>query len=262
MLKKNKILIFKYILNLINGAFLILGLLLMGFGAWLLLDRNNFLIVLDENKHFITYSSQMMIGTGSAIVLFCLLGYLGIHKEIRWLLILYAALLMCPIGVQVVLSSLIFTKKEEVHGIWREEFDLIISKYGSKNMPGDIPKWTILNLLQKKLQCCGQNNYTDWIKNTNKENSEQVPCSCTNSTLRKWFCDEPLNSTYLEGCENKIRTWYEANILTLMAVNFGLLTLEILQVSLTISFFKHIKKRINVEMWPWNFNLSEAARPL
>ncbi|KAM6216433.1 tetraspanin-19 [Rhynchocyon petersi] len=248
MLRKSKILVFKYVLNLINGAFLILGLLLLGFGVWLLLDKTNLLTVFDDKSDFVTRVSQMLIGTGSAIALFCLLGYLGIHKEIRWLLILYAALLLCSIGVQVVLSTLIFLKKEEVHQEWQDKFDVIISKYGSKNMPEDIPKWTFLNLLQKTLQCCGRNNYTDWIKNMNKESSEVVPCSCTNSTLRKWFCDEPLNSTYLEGCENKIRTWYDANILTLMAISLGLLISEVLQVSLTISYFRHIKNKIYVEM--------------
>ncbi|XP_034500369.1 putative tetraspanin-19 isoform X2 [Ailuropoda melanoleuca] len=210
MLRKNKTLIFKYFLNLINGAFLVLGLLLMGFGAWLLLDKNNFFTALDENNHLIVYIFQILAGTGSAIVLLCLLGYLGIHNEIRWLLLLYTALLMWAFGVQVVLSTFIFIKKKE-------------------------------------LQCCGQYNYTDWIKNKNKENPEQVPCSCTNSTLRKWFCDEPLNATYLEGCENKINIWYSGNALTLIGINFGLLASEVLQILLTVSFFRHIKNRICAE---------------
>ncbi|XP_039724911.1 tetraspanin-19 isoform X2 [Pteropus medius] len=226
MLRKSKSLIFKYFLNLMNGAFLVLGLLLMGFAAWLLLDRNNFFTALDEKNHLIVYIFRILIGTGSAIVLLCLLGYLGIHYEIRWLLILYAVQLIGAFGVQVVLSALIFTMKEEVLQVWHDEIDLVISQYGSKDMPEDIPKWTILNVLQKTLQCCGQHNYTDWIKNKSKENSEQVPCSCTNSTLSKWFCDEPLNATYLQGCETKINTWYQANALTLIGINFGLLVLE------------------------------------
>ncbi|XP_004748653.1 tetraspanin-19 isoform X2 [Mustela nigripes] len=244
MLRKNKTLIFKYFLNLINGAFLVLGLLLMGFGTWLLLDRNNIFTALDENNHLIVYIFQILMGTGSAIVLLCLLGYLGIHNEIRWLLLLYTALLMWAVGVQVVLSTFIFIKKKEVHQVLHDKIDLIIIEYGSKDMPEDIPKWIILNSLQKTLQCCGQYNYTDWIKNKNKETPEQVPCSCTNSTLRKWFCDEPLNSTYLEGCENKINTWYSGNALTLIGINFGLLASEVLQILLTISFFRHIKNRI------------------
>ncbi|XP_036884341.1 tetraspanin-19 isoform X4 [Sturnira hondurensis] len=211
MLRKSKLLILKYFLNLINGAFLVLGLLFMGFGAWLLLDRNNFFTALDENNHLIAYIFGIFIGSGSAIVFLCLLGYLGIHNEIRWLLILYAVLLTWACGVQVALSALTFTKKEE-------------------------------------LQCCGQHNYTDWIKNKNKENSGQIPCSCTNSTLRNWFCDEPLNATYIEGCENKINTWYQANVLTLIGINFALLVSEVLQVSLTVSFFRHIKNRIHAEM--------------
>ncbi|XP_011373262.1 putative tetraspanin-19 [Pteropus vampyrus] len=248
MLRKSKSLIFKYFLNLMNGAFLVLGLLLMGFAAWLLLDRNNFFTALDEKNHLIVYIFRILIGTGSAIVLLCLLGYLGIHYEIRWLLILYAVQVIGAFGVQVVLSALIFTMKEEVLQVWHDEIDLVISQYGSKDMPEDIPKWTILNVLQKTLQCCGQHNYTDWIKNKSKENSEQVPCSCTNSTLSKWFCDEPLNATYLQGCETKINTWYQANALTLIGINFGLLVLEVLQVSLSISFSRHIKNRIYTEI--------------
>ncbi|XP_045047983.2 tetraspanin-19 isoform X3 [Desmodus rotundus] len=223
MLRKSKPLILKYFLHLINGAFLVLGLLLVGFGAWLLLDRNNFFTALDEKNHLIVYIFGILIGTGSSIVFLCLLGYLGIHNEIRWLLIL-------------------------VHQVWHDEIDLVISQYGSKDVPEDIPKWTALNALQKMLQCCGQHNYTDWVKNQNKENSGQIPCSCTNSTLRKWFCDEPLNTTYLEGCENKINTWYQANVLTLIEINFGLLVSEVLQVSLTVSFFRRIKNKIHAEM--------------
>ncbi|XP_036878530.1 tetraspanin-19 isoform X2 [Manis javanica] len=200
MLRKNKTLIFKYFLNLINGAFLVLGLLLMAFGAWLLLDRNNFFTVLDENNQLIIPVFQVLIGTGSATVLLCLLGFLGIHNEIRWLLILYAALLMWAVGGQVVLSAFIFTKKKEVQQVWHDEIDLVISKYGAQDMPEDIPKWTILNTLQKT------------------------------------------------GCENKISTWFHANAFTLIGINFGLLASEVLQVSLTVSFFRHIKNRIYAEM--------------
>ncbi|XP_058427307.1 tetraspanin-19 isoform X3 [Marmota monax] len=221
MLKKNKVLIFKYFLNLINSAFLILGLLFVGFGACLLLDRNTFLTALDENKQFIIYISQILIGMGSAVVLLCLLGYLSIHIKIVWLLIL-------------------------VQQLWHDKMDLVISEYGSKDKPEDIPKWTILNALQKTLQCCGQHNYTDWIKNKNKETSDQVPCSCTNSTLRKWFCDEPLNATYLEGCGGKISTWFDANALTFIGINFGLLTSEVLQVSFIVAFLRH-KNRVYAE---------------
>ncbi|XP_054383434.1 tetraspanin-19 isoform X10 [Pongo abelii] len=200
MLRNNKTIIIKYFLNLINGAFLVLGLLFMGFGAWLLLDRNNFLTAFDENNHFIVSISQILIGMGSSTVLFCLLGYIGIHNEIRWLLIVYAVLITWAFAVQVVLSAFIVTKKEEVQQLWHDEIDFVISEYGSKDKPEDITKWTILNALQKT------------------------------------------------GCENKISAWYNVNVLTLIGINFGLLTSEVFQVSLTVCFFKHIKNIIHAEM--------------
>ncbi|XP_004469507.2 tetraspanin-19 [Dasypus novemcinctus] len=248
MLRKNKILIFKYFLNLFNGAFLALGLLLMGSGTWLLLDRNIFFNAFDGNNHLIICISHMLLGVGSATVLLSLLGYLGINKEIRWLLILHAGLLILASGVQVILTVLIFTKKEEVLQVWYGKIDLLISKHETKDIPEDITNRKILNALQKLFQCCGQNNYTVWTKNKNTENLEQEPCSCVNSTLSKWICDEPLNATYLQGCENKIKTWYDANVLTLIGINFGLLAAEVFQVSLTVSLSKCIKNKIYTEM--------------
>ena len=47
-----------------------------------------FIIFTDEKNHLIVYIFGILIGTGSSIVFLCLLGYLGIHNEIRWLLIL------------------------------------------------------------------------------------------------------------------------------------------------------------------------------
>ncbi|XP_055975701.1 tetraspanin-19 [Sorex fumeus] len=248
MLRNTKTLLLKYCLNLINGTFLVLGLLLIGFGVWLLLDINKFFSALGEDNCLIVSSFQTLIGIGSAIVLLCLFGYLGIHNEMRRLLILYAVLLMVAFAVQLMFSALIFTKKEEVYQVWHNKFDKLISNYGSKDRPEDRTKWTILDALQKTLECCGQHNYTDWTKNGNKENYGQVPCSCTNSTLRKWFCDVPLNATYTEGCENKIYLWFHTNALALIGINFGILASEVLQVLLIVSFFRHIKNRICTEM--------------
>nr|XP_004469508.2 tetraspanin-19 isoform X1 [Dasypus novemcinctus] len=200
MLRKNKILIFKYFLNLFNGAFLALGLLLMGSGTWLLLDRNIFFNAFDGNNHLIICISHMLLGVGSATVLLSLLGYLGINKEIRWLLILHAGLLILASGVQVILTVLIFTKKEEVLQVWYGKIDLLISKHETKDIPEDITNRKILNALQKL------------------------------------------------GCENKIKTWYDANVLTLIGINFGLLAAEVFQVSLTVSLSKCIKNKIYTEM--------------
>lgn len=49
---------------------------------------NYFVVSTDENNHLILYIFRIFGGTGLATVLLCLLGYLGIHNEIRCLLIL------------------------------------------------------------------------------------------------------------------------------------------------------------------------------
>lgn len=41
---------------------------------------------------------------------------------------------------------------QQVHQVWHDKIDLIITEYGSKDMPEDIPKWIILNALQKTVR--------------------------------------------------------------------------------------------------------------
>lgn len=46
------------------------------------------------------------------------------------------------------------------------------------------------------MECCGRYNITQWERNKNKDNSTQIPCSCTKSGLKKWFCNVSRDSTY------------------------------------------------------------------
>uniref|UniRef100_A0A8C0GB93 Tetraspanin n=1 Tax=Chelonoidis abingdonii TaxID=106734 RepID=A0A8C0GB93_CHEAB len=210
---RDKILILKYFLSIFNGIFLVLGLMLMMFSVWLLIDRNNLFTVLCEN-HLVAYISYMLLGVGS-IVFISFLGFLGIFKEIRWLLILVST-------VQI---------------MWNDRIDAVISNYGNKNLTGREHEWDILNAVQNTLECCGRHNSTDWKKNENKEHTNQVPCSCTKSNREEWFCDVPVNEVYIKGCDEYIKMWFENNTLVLIAINIALLTIEVR----VLDFFKNKK---------------------
>ncbi|XP_028935321.1 tetraspanin-19 [Ornithorhynchus anatinus] len=254
MRRKDKILFLKHFLCIFNGTFLILGLLVAGFGIWLLLDRGNLVNVLfSTGKHscLIAKISRVLIGTGSAIVLAAFLGYLAILREIKCFVILYVVFVILACGLQIGLSGLIFIKKEEVKHIMYDSFDSMITDYGSKDLPQDRFKWDILNMVQNTFTCCGRSGSKDWQKNKNKENANQIPCSCMklreNTTERKWFCDALKNATHTKGCEEDINIWFEYNTLTLIGINFGLLTSEIFLLVLSLSFFRNIKNKIYAE---------------
>uniref|UniRef100_A0A8C3RQ72 Tetraspanin n=1 Tax=Chelydra serpentina TaxID=8475 RepID=A0A8C3RQ72_CHESE len=186
MKPRDKILILKYFLSIFNGIFLILGLMLMMFGMWLLIDRNNLFTVLCEN-HLVANISYMLLGVGFILVFISFLGFLGSFKEIRWLLIM-------------VIGTL-YTNNTVFCIMWNDRIDAVISNYGNKNLTGREHEWDILNAVQHTMECCGRHNSTDWKKNENKEHTNQVPCSCTKSNMKEWFCDAPENEVYI-----KVRT--------------------------------------------------------
>ncbi|KAM6288481.1 tetraspanin-19 [Spheniscus humboldti] len=246
---RDKILIQKYYLNVFNGIFLALGLMLLTFGLWLFFDRNNLFSVLfssGENQ-LVAYISCMLLGIGSVITFTSAMGFLGSVKEIKCLLVTYMSVQILVFVTQMAISVLIFMKKEEVHNQWNNRIDEVISEYGNESLAEQEPVWNILNAVQHNMECCGRYNVTQWERNKNKENGTQIPCSCIKSSLKKWFCDVPRDSTYSMGCEEYLNTWFENNVLILTAITISLLITQIFLITLTGQLFRNIRKN---NIWP------------
>ncbi|PKK20775.1 tetraspanin 19 [Columba livia] len=246
---RDKILIQKFYVIVFNGIFLALGLMLLMFGLWLLLDRSNFFSVLlssGENQ-LVPYISCILLGIGSAITFTSALGFLGSVLEIKRLLVTYMSFQILVFVTQMAILVLIFVKKEEVHNQWNNRIDEVISEYGNESLAEQEPVWNILNAVQHKMECCGRYNITQWERNKNKDNSTQIPCSCTKSGLKKWFCNVSRDSTYSMGCEEHLSKWFENNILILTAISISLLITQVLLITLTGQLLRNIRKN---NIWP------------
>nr|XP_047917098.1 tetraspanin-19 isoform X4 [Anser cygnoides] len=212
MKTRNKVLAWKYYLNVFNGIFLALGIMLLMFGLWLLFDRNNLFSVLfssGENQP-VSCISFILLGAGSLITFTSAMGFLGSVQEIKSLLVTYMCFQVLVFVTQITIPVLVFLKKEV-------------------------------------MECCGRYDVTQWEKNKNKESSTQIPCSCTKSSLKEWFCDVPRNSTYSMGCEEYLDTWFENNVLILTGINISLLITQIFMIKLTMQLLRNIRKN---NIWP------------
>ncbi|KAM9247790.1 tetraspanin-19 [Leptosomus discolor] len=249
MKRRHKILIQKYYLNVFNGIFLALGLMLLTFDLWLLFDRNNLFSVLfsSGNNQVMPYIFYILLGIGSIITLTSSVGFLGSVKEINCLLITYMSFQMLVFVTQVAVLVLIFTKKEEVHNQWNNRIDDVISEYGNESLAEQEPVWNILNAVQHNMECCGRYNVTQWERNKTKENITQIPCSCTKSSLKKWFCEVPRDSMYSMECEEYLNTWFENHVSVLTAITISLLITQIFLITLIGQLFRNIRKN---SIWP------------
>uniref|UniRef100_A0A3P8Y1G3 Tetraspanin n=1 Tax=Esox lucius TaxID=8010 RepID=A0A3P8Y1G3_ESOLU len=97
-------------------------------------------------------------------------------------------------------------------------------------------------------KCCGLTGPNDWQTNllvTNSNLSEVYPCSCFNTTAcpfisgySKLFGNGNETHFYPEGCQVKITSWLEANILTIMGMDMGLLFIQILQFVVSVYLYQ------------------------
>ncbi|XP_077195077.1 tetraspanin-19 isoform X2 [Paroedura picta] len=188
--------------------------------------------------------SKMLLATGSIIVFISLLGYLGSIRRIRSLVIVYMVLVVLVFAAQIGMLTQLYIGSEMVNKLWKAEIDELILTYGNKNLSEQYPQWDILNGIQRTLQCCGRYNFTDWNKNEYKEHVNQVPCSCTASNMKEWFCDVLKNATYTKGCEEDIKAWYDENSWILFLIHFGLLAIEVLQFIIATCLSSIMRKNV------------------
>ncbi|NXK96710.1 CD82 protein, partial [Formicarius rufipectus] len=179
-----------------------------------------------ENQ-LVTYISYILLGIGSIITFASAIGFLGSVVEIKCLLVTYMCLQILVFVTHMAILVLIIMKKKEVYNQWNNRIDEVISEYGNESLAEQEPLWNILNAMQSKNECCGRYNASQWKRNKNKKNSTQIPCSCTKSNLMKWFCDVPRYSTYSTGCEEYLNTWFENNVLILIAITTSLLITKV-----------------------------------
>ncbi|NWI70123.1 CD82 protein, partial [Todus mexicanus] len=226
---RDKILIQKYYLNVLNGILLALGFMLLTFGLWLLFDRNNLFSVLFSSgkNQLVAYISCILLGIGAVITFTSAVGFLGNVLELKGLLVTYMSSQILVFVTLMAILVLIFVKKGEVHNQWNNRIDDVISEYGNESLAEQEPVWNILNAVQHNMECCGRYNVTQWERNKNKENSTRIPCSCTKSGLKKWFCDVSMDSMYSMGCEEYLNAWFENNVLILTAITISLLITQV-----------------------------------
>ncbi|KAJ6665475.1 hypothetical protein lerEdw1_003316 [Lerista edwardsae] len=68
--------------------------------------------------------------------------------------------------------------------------------------------------IQRQFQCCGAENYTDWLNTTFGSLSSSVPTSCCKVSVES--CDTDLSmdtaDIYQQGCVLKLKNWVEENM--------------------------------------------------
>lgn len=239
----------KYFLFLFNLIFFLLGGVILGFGLWLLLDNQSFIVVLNDSMA-VKVACYILIAVGSFSMLMGFVGCLGAIYEVRCLLGLYFTCLLLILIAQIAAGALIYFQKDMLD----EEMSKIVSKV-LDNYPGNNTSteqaW---DFIQRNMKCCGWSGRQDWNGNMVIVNSSQLlfPCSCQNTSSisanssasfsETGFCDASGSdwSVYDEGCSDSVEAWLRTNIWVILGVCLGVAFIELLGMILSICLCKNV----------------------
>ncbi|KAK2835046.1 hypothetical protein Q5P01_015530 [Channa striata] len=220
------------------------GLTLIIVGIWVSVNGSSFLQLVGS------YSSQGMqfinvgvfcIAIGALLLVLGLLGFCGAYKENKCLLLMFFSIILIIFIAEVAAAvvALVFSSfAERLLGGWATP--ALKKSYGAD--PVLTKMW---NSTMTQLNCCGFNNYTDFVGSEfEKETGGSLPpvCCGTNSTI----CSKDKAAlSGVQGCFKLVLKSLkeQSNIVASVAAGIGLL--EIASMILSMYLFCQLGNTIN-----------------
>ncbi|XP_052039014.1 CD82 antigen [Apodemus sylvaticus] len=252
----------KYFLFLFNLLFFILGAVILGFGVWILADKNSFISVLQTSSSSLQAGAYVFIGVGAVTMVMGFLGCIGAVNEVRCLLGLYFVFLLLILIAQVTVGVLFYFNADKLKQEMGSTVMDIIKSYTANATSSREEAW---DYVQAQVKCCGWVSYDNWTENEGLKNSTKTtyPCSCekikeedNQLIVKKGFCEVDNgtvvnNSTvvennpddwpvYREGCMEKAQAWLQENFGILLGVCAGVAVIELLGLLLSICLCRYI----------------------
>ncbi|KAM9353596.1 tetraspanin-19 [Symphorus nematophorus] len=233
----------------------VLGLSVAGCAVWILFDTGSFLTVLQSVELRTVGAGLLLIG--GVVLLVTVIGCAGADAENKLLLLMYLGLLLVLVLGQLFVTLLLLINRDKIERTLDQSVDQIVLQYGHNNQSVD----SLMDDVQEHAGCCGQTGPADWLKNSyiqslNLTNPDVLPCSCFRSfrpAFNSTWCSEvpsftaPLygrgNSSYEQGCKEKLSNWLQENALTIVGMDLGLMLIQVLQFVLAVSLYRTVSTK-------------------
>ncbi|XP_069018393.1 CD82 antigen-like [Embiotoca jacksoni] len=248
---KGCITVTKYFLFLFNLLFFIFGVLIMGFGLWILFDNQSFIAVLHESSDTVKVASYILIGVGSLSMAMGFFGCIGAIYEIRCLLGLYFTCLLLILIAQVTAGVLIYFQRDRLKHEMSNIIQGMISNYTGQNKSTE-HTW---DYIQRTMKCCGWTGPRNWTENVliNKKYKKNInqtfyACSCRNYSLpgteikEVGLCEHlsPEPPVYEAGCITSVEKWLLDNCGVILGICVSVAVVELLGMILSMCLCKSV----------------------
>lgn len=215
----------KYVLFIFNFVFLTAGCVVLGVGLWTVIDKHHYISLLSTSTYAAT--TYILILAGVIVLFVTALGCVGIWQENRCLIVLYTFMLLLIFLLEAVAGVIAYIYEEQV----LNELQSSLNESFVTNYKFDEARTHAIDDLQRKFDCCGASNYSDWRYSKwlieNPKEKKKVPDTCCRTeTLNCGVRDHPSN-IYQDGCVNALANEIKDHLNILGAVGLGICLVQV-----------------------------------
>lgn len=237
----------KMILFAFNFLFWLSGLGLVAIGVIALVDKGfqDLEVLLPTELRLLKWIAACLIGLGILILMIGFCGCCGAIRESKCLLGLYIFFLIIIMAAEIAVGAYVVIMKGTIETKFTSEATKMLDHYPPANDTKNTKNVVFgasVDELQRRANCCGVSNKTDWKKTTWYKQSDEkariigVPPSCCPGGKY----DDCKGNAFKNGCKDRTMQLARANLPIIFGVGFGVAFLEILGLVLSICLCRAI----------------------
>ena len=182
------------------------GIVLMCIGVSVQVKFHDTFLVLNETAAVVP---TIITVIGTFIILVAAFGAVALLKCNLRMMRLFTGILLALLIAEIVFGAVVCVYREKLHQTLLRDVLRILDKY-SREL--HITKG--VDSLQRQFQCCGAENYTDWLNTTFGFLSSSVPRSCCKVPVESCVTDLSKYTIGInqQGCVLKLKNWVEEHM--------------------------------------------------
>ncbi|XP_033029826.1 tetraspanin-6-like [Lacerta agilis] len=155
----------------------------------------------------------MVIGT--LVVLVSAFGAVALLRHSPNMIKLFIGILLALLVLEITAGAAAYTYRHKLHQTLLSNTLKTLDKYSE-----EVQITKGVDSLQTEFQCCGAENYTDWMNTTFGSLSSSVPISCCRVPVENCITDLSKHTAGInqQGCVLKLNNWVEEHIAILGGV--------------------------------------------
>lgn len=232
-----------------NWLFWLLGLLALGIGIYSRVQTDTWKDLV--NSDTIVEASNLLIIAGAIVAVLGFLGCFGALKKYRWLLAVYAFVVVCVLAMQITAGTYAYVKREKVEQKLTTGLKTGVNVNYGKPDAASKALTKAIDWFQQNVKCCGSKGPEDWKTSdwrSKTKTGEVVPRTCCRVQYTNCNVGVGMNSTsiYDDGCVEAGKKYAKDNIWLLGGIGMAVGAIEVFGVVTSLCLCKafHDENRV------------------